>query len=71
MAEVRVVGRDGEDVPDGERGDMCIRGDNVMAGYWKNPEATAEVLRDGWYQTGMSSLAMRTGSSTWSIALAT
>jgi acyl-CoA synthetase (AMP-forming)/AMP-acid ligase II len=50
--EVRVVGRDGVDVQVGEQGEMWVRGDNVMKGYWGNEAATAAVLTDGWYHTG-------------------
>jgi len=39
-------------VPRGEKGEIVIRGENVMAGYWKNPEASAETVRDGWLHTG-------------------
>ena len=38
--------------PDGEPGELWIRGPNVMLGYWNRPDATAEALVDGWYRTG-------------------
>ncbi|WP_426368857.1 long-chain-fatty-acid--CoA ligase [Streptomyces sp. E-08] len=50
--EMRVVDRDGKEVPDGEVGELVIRGHNVMKGYWRRPEATAETVRDGWLHTG-------------------
>ncbi len=43
---------DGRDLPLGEIGEICIRGGNVMRGYWNQPEETAKVLRDGWLYTG-------------------
>jgi acyl-CoA synthetase (AMP-forming)/AMP-acid ligase II len=50
--DVRVVDADGADVPDGDEGEMVVRGDNVMRGYWDDAAATSAVLRDGWYHTG-------------------
>jgi acyl-CoA synthetase (AMP-forming)/AMP-acid ligase II len=41
-----------QSVPTGSVGQVCVRGENVMLGYWDNPEATETVLRDGWLQTG-------------------
>jgi acyl-CoA synthetase (AMP-forming)/AMP-acid ligase II len=50
--EVRVVDEAGRPVPTGEVGEIICKGDTVMSGYWKNPEATAKSLRDGWLWTG-------------------
>jgi long-chain acyl-CoA synthetase len=50
--EVRVVDENDGELPVGEIGEILVRGDVVMAGYWNNPEATAESLRGGWLHTG-------------------
>jgi acyl-CoA synthetase (AMP-forming)/AMP-acid ligase II len=50
--EVRLVDGNGGDVAAGARGEVLVRGPSVMAGYLDDPEATAEVLRDGWLHTG-------------------
>lgn len=50
--EVRIVNERGEDVPQGEAGEILLRGENVMKGYWRDPEATSAVLKDGWFFTG-------------------
>jgi acyl-CoA synthetase (AMP-forming)/AMP-acid ligase II len=49
---VRVVDGEGRPVPPEESGEIVVRGDVVMAGYWNKPEATAETIRDGWLHTG-------------------
>ncbi|MDB4972752.1 MAG: Long-chain fatty acid--CoA ligase [Myxococcaceae bacterium] len=50
--EVRIVDRAGKAVPHGEPGEVCVRGQNVMAGYLDDAAATSEALRDGWLHSG-------------------
>jgi len=50
--DIKICDEDGRELPDGVTGEIVIRGENVMAGYWKNPEATAKTIVDGWLYTG-------------------
>ena len=50
--EVKICDEDGNSLPLGEKGEIVVKGENVMAGYWKNEKATQETLRDGWLHTG-------------------
>jgi len=49
---VKIVDKDDNELPRGEIGEIAVKGDNVMKGYFKNPEATKKALRGGWFHTG-------------------
>ncbi|MEV6124951.1 AMP-binding protein [Streptomyces sp. NPDC052077] len=49
---IEILDERGERLPHGETGEVCVRGDGTMRGYWNDPEATARSLRDGWLRTG-------------------
>ena len=51
-AEIAVVGPDDDELPRGQVGEVVVRGDNVMAGYWNKPDQTAAALRGGWMHSG-------------------
>lgn len=50
--DIRVVDEQGNDVPKGERGELWVKGPQVMQGYWQRPEESDDVLKDGWMATG-------------------
>jgi len=50
--ELKICDPEGRSLPAGQKGEIVVKGENVMAGYWKNEKATREVLRDGWLYTG-------------------
>ncbi|WP_321286316.1 AMP-binding protein [uncultured Sunxiuqinia sp.] len=50
--KLKIVDNEGNELAAGEKGEIIIQGDNVMLGYWNNPQATAETIKDGWLYTG-------------------
>ena len=52
VVEVKIADDEGKELPVGEVGEVAVRGPNITRGYWKNPELTAQKIRDGWLFTG-------------------
>ncbi len=52
IEEIKIVDRRGDLCPPGVPGELCLRGPKIIKGYWNNPKATAEAIRDGWLHTG-------------------
>ena len=52
VVDLKIVDPDGNEVPTGHTGEVCLKGPIIMPGYWGKPEATAETIRDGWLHTG-------------------
>ena len=52
LTDCRILDMNGKEVAAGEHGELAMRGPQFMVGYWKDPQATAAVLRDGWYFSG-------------------
>ena len=50
--EIKILDEEGRELPVGQKGEIVIKGENVMTGYWKNPESTADTVRNGWLHTG-------------------
>ncbi len=50
--DLKICDEEGKEIPAGQKGEIVIRGENVMAGYWKNPESTAKTIVNGWLHTG-------------------
>jgi len=50
--DLKICDLDGNELPVGEKGEIVVKGDNVMKGYWNNPKASAETVKDGWLYTG-------------------
>jgi fatty-acyl-CoA synthase len=63
--DMKIIHGDGTECADNEEGELLIRGPHIVAGYWQNPEATAETFRDGWLHTG--DVATRDGDGCYSI----
>ncbi|MFR0796984.1 MAG: hypothetical protein ACLSHG_12505 [Oscillospiraceae bacterium] len=65
---MRIVRPDGSLCDAGEEGEICVRGQGMMLGYYQMPEKTADVIRDGWYFTHDGAISTRTAISTCAAA---
>lgn len=52
MLDLKICNDEGGELPIGEQGEIVVKGDNVMAGYWNNPTASSDAIRNGWLYTG-------------------
>ncbi len=50
--ELKILDEEGNELPAGQKGEIVVKGNNVMLGYWNNPQATAETIKNGWLHTG-------------------
>ena len=50
--KLKICDENGKELPQGKKGEIVVKGENVMVGYWKNPKATEESIKDGWFYTG-------------------
>ncbi|STK04346.1 long-chain-fatty-acid--CoA ligase [Escherichia coli] len=50
--EAKLVDDDDNEVPPGQPGELCVKGPQVMLGYWQRPDATDEIIKNGWLHTG-------------------
>ncbi len=60
--EMAILDENDNELGDGERGEIAIRGHNIMKGYWKRPDATAETMRNGWFHSGDVGIRSEDGS---------